>query len=123
MRYAIRSLRRAPVFTTVVILTLGLGIGANAAIFSVLNAIVLKPLGYAGAERLVAIHELAREIPLVPRFPVNAMHVDEWRRTNKSPVASAPRCGSCRRESAVVLVIVCVNVASLLIGLYDGATS
>jgi putative ABC transport system permease protein len=84
VRYAIRSLRRAPVFTTVVILTLGLGIGVNAAIFSVLNAIVLKPLGYAGAERLVSIHELAREIPLAPRFPVNAAHVEEWRRQTRS---------------------------------------
>src|SRR5690348_16858752 len=54
--YALRQLRRSPAFTAIAVATLALCIGANSAIFSVVNAILLKPYPWPGSERLVYVY-------------------------------------------------------------------
>jgi predicted permease len=59
VHYGLRMLRRNPVFTTVGLLTIAIGIGANAAVFSVVNSVLLKPLNYPKSEELVSLHQIA----------------------------------------------------------------
>jgi putative ABC transport system permease protein len=57
LRFALRTLSKNPVFTAVVILTLAVGIGANSAIFSVINAVLLRPLPFGDPDRVVSVYE------------------------------------------------------------------
>jgi len=68
LRYVLRTLRRKPAFALVVILTLGFGIGLTTATFSIVNAALIRPLGFADPERLVALHERfgIQDVPVSP---------------------------------------------------------
>jgi len=81
LRFAGRTMRKNPGFSAIAIATLALGIGANTAIFSVVDHVILRSLGYPEAERLFTIHEVVPKFAnLAPLIPVNAMHFREWRK-------------------------------------------
>ncbi len=80
-RYALRQLRANPVFATVMILTLALAIGANSAIFSVVEGVLLRKLPYPQADRIVRIFLTS---PTFPRFPLNPWDFRDFRDRGRS---------------------------------------
>ena len=83
LRHACRTLGRAPAFTAAALLTLALGIGANAAMFSIVNAIFLRPLDYFRPDQLMYV---TTQYPLIGEgpFPLSAPEYLELREVNRS---------------------------------------
>ena len=90
IQYALRNIARKPLFYSVVILTLALGIGANAAIFTVVNGVLLQPLPYPHPERLMMVwthnprQGFDKDVGTYPNF-------EDWRRASQSSGVPLPR--------------------------------
>jgi putative ABC transport system permease protein len=80
VRYALRVLSRTPAFSLTVIVTLALGIGANSAVFSALDAVVLRPLPFPNGERLMRVTQVRDDRPSL----VAPVRIEDWNRLNST---------------------------------------
>lgn len=81
LRYASRMLRQSPGFAATAVLTVALGIGANTALFSVVNGVLLNPLAYPSAGQLVAIYE---DTPGFDKAPISYLNFLDWQRLSET---------------------------------------
>ena len=92
-RYALRLARRFPAFTAIVLLTLGISVGANTAIFSVVNATLLRPLPFPDGDRLAILYSQNPD-KSIPRFSVSYADFLDWRAQTRSFSGMAAAAGT-----------------------------
>ncbi len=84
LKFSLRLLRKAPGFAFVAVVIMALGIGANTAIFSVVHAVLLEPLPFPDADRLVQVWHVPpqKSFPGMTRFAVSAANFLDWQKQN-----------------------------------------
>jgi len=97
-RYAFRMLAKQPAFTAVAVLTLALGIGANTAIFSVVNAVLLRPLPYPQSEQLILLRERLTGPNGFESGSVSYPNYLDWRAEQRSFIDLASRAAARARS-------------------------
>jgi putative ABC transport system permease protein len=115
LRFGARMLLKQPGFSLIALLTLALGIGANTAIFSVVNAVLLRPLPYREAERIVAIQELNKEGKLARVTPANFL---DWR-AQQTTFASLAAISTRRANLALTSEAERINLAVVSANFFD----
>lgn len=93
LRFAFRALRKQPGFTAIAVVTIALGVGANSAIFTVVDAVMLRPLPFHEADRVVVINEHT------PQFPVLSLSAENYRDVCRE-AATLQACGAFRNFTA-----------------------
>ena len=84
LKQILRRLGRSPGFTAITVITLAVGIGANTAVFSVVDGVLLKPLGYPHPEQLVAVWHAARGLNGSPRMELGPSNYFVYREQNRT---------------------------------------
>ena len=97
LRYAFRTLARTPGFTAVAVLSIALAIGANTAIFSLVYAVILKPLPFREPARLIATWDTY--LPLFPKLGVSPPELAASCSSRPISTSKRPGTGMCRRTS------------------------
>src|SRR5690242_12784673 len=93
LRLAFRALRKQPGFTAIAVLTIALGVGANSAIFTVVDAVMLRPLPFRDASRVVVINEQT------PQFPTLSLSAENYRDVCRE-ATTLQACGAFRNFTA-----------------------
>jgi predicted permease len=83
LRFGLRGVRKAPAFSAAVILTLALGVGANSAVFSAINAILLRPLPFPHGDRLMLLRQYNRQSKS-PQMFTAPVRLEDWNRMNST---------------------------------------
>lgn len=121
LRFALRTFRKNPVFTIVAVLTLGLGIGANTAMFSVVSGVLLDPLPYAQPDRLVRLW--TRYLPQsgldIERFPLSVPELVDYREQSQTMQSVVPYATTSRTIAADGHEPARVRAAFLGAGMFD----